>query len=248
MIKTYQSIDKAIGDTPLVEIRGLNPNSRIRIFAKLEYFNPGGSIKDRVAAYMIEQAERRGELTKDKVILEATSGNTGIGLALVAASKGYGLCLAMPESASEERKRILKALGAELVLTPANQRTDGAIEVAYNLMRENPDRYFCTDQFNNADNVGAHYHGTGEEIWRQTEGRVTVVVATLGTSGTAMGVSKRLKEYNPAVRIVGVEPYLQHRIQGLKNMKESYRPGIYDRNRLDEKINILDEDAFEMTR
>jgi len=248
MINTYNSIDKAIGDTPLVEIRGLNPSSKVRIFAKLEYFNPGGSIKDRVAAYMIEQAERRGELTKDKVILEATSGNTGIGLALVAASKGYRLCLTMPESASEERKRILKALGAELVLTPANLRTDGAIEVAYNLMRENPDKYFGTDQFNSADNVGAHYHGTGEEIWRQTEGAVTMVVATLGTSGTAMGVSKRLKEYNPAVRIVGVEPYLQHRIQGLKNMKESYRPGIYDRSRLDEKVNILDDDAFEMAR
>ena len=248
MIKTYQSIDKAVGNTPLVEIRRLNPNNRIRIFAKLEYLNPGGSIKDRVAVHMIEQAEKRGELTKDKVILEATSGNTGIGLALVAASKGYRLCLAMPESASEERKRILRALGAELVLTPANQRTDGAIEVAYHLMREHPDRYFCTDQFNNADNVGAHYHGTGEEIWRQTEGNVTMVVATLGTSGTAMGISRRLKEYNPAVRIVGVEPYLQHRIQGLKNMKESYMPGIYDRNRLDEKINILDEDAFEMAR
>ena len=248
MINTYHSIDKAIGNTPLVEIRGLNPSSKVRIFAKLEYFNPGGSIKDRVAAYMIEQAERRGELTKDKVILEATSGNTGIGLALVAASKGYRLCLTMSESASEERKRILKALGAELVLTPANLRTDGAIEVAYNLMRENPDKYFGTDQFNNADNVGAHYHGTGEEIWRQTEGAVTMVVATLGTSGTAMGISKRLKEYNPAVRIVGVEPYLQHHIQGLKNMKESYRPGIYDRSRLDEKVNILDEDAFEMAR
>ena len=248
MIKTYHSIDKAIGDTPLVEIRGLNPSSKVRIFAKLEYFNPGGSIKDRVAAHMIEQAERRGELTKDKVILEATSGNTGIGLALVAASKGYRLCLTMPESASEERKCILKALGAELVLTPANLRTDGAIEVAYNLMRENPDKYFGTDQFNSADNVGAHYHGTGEEIWRQTEGAVTMVVATLGTSGTAMGISKRLKEHNPTVRIVGVEPYLQHRIQGLKNMKESYRPGIYDRSRLDEKINILDEDAFEMAR
>jgi cysteinyl-tRNA synthetase len=248
MIKTYRSIDKTIGDTPLVEIRGLNPSSKVRIFAKLEYFNPGGSIKDRVAVHMIEQAERRGELTKDKVILEATSGNTGIGLAMVAASRGYRLCLAMPESASEERKRILKALGAELVLTPANLRTDGAIEVAYNLMRENPDKYFGTDQFNSADNVGAHYYGTGEEIWRQTDGAVTMVVATLGTSGTAMGISMRLKEHNPSVRIVGVEPYLQHRIQGLKNMKESYRPGIYERSRLDEKVNILDEDAFEMTR
>jgi cysteinyl-tRNA synthetase len=248
MIKSYPRIDSTIGNTPLVEIRGLNRSSRVKVFAKLEYFNPGGSIKDRVAAYMIEQAEKRGELTKDKVILEATSGNTGIGLALVAASKGYRLCLAMPESASEERKNILRALGAELVLTPANLRTDGAIEVAYTMMREHPGRYFGTDQFNNADNVAAHYHGTGEEIWRQTEGAVTMVVATLGTSGTAMGISRRLKEYNPAVRIIGVEPYLQHRIQGLKNMKESYRPGIYDRSRLDEKINIQDEDAFEMAR
>jgi cysteinyl-tRNA synthetase len=248
MINTYKSIDRAVGNTPLVEIRRLNPNSKVRIFAKIEYFNPGGSIKDRIASYMIEQAEKRGELTKDKVILEATSGNTGIGLALVAASKGYHLCLAMPESASDERKRILKALGAELILTPAILRTDGAIEVAYNMMRDNPEKYFGTDQFNNADNVGAHYYGTAEEIWRQTEGEVTMVVAALGTSGTAMGISKRLKEHNSAIRIVGVEPYLQHRIQGLKNMKESYQPGIYDRSRLDEKINILDEDAFQMSR
>jgi cysteinyl-tRNA synthetase len=165
MINTYPCIDNTIGHTPLVEIRRLNPNRRVRIFAKLEYFNPGGSIKDRVAVYMIEQAERRGELTKDRVILEATSGNTGIGLALVAAARGYSLCLAMPESASEERKRILKALGAELIFTPASLRTDGAIEVAYNLMREHPDRSFGTDQFNNDDNVMAHYYGTGEEIW-----------------------------------------------------------------------------------
>jgi cysteinyl-tRNA synthetase len=248
MIQTYKSIEGAIGNTPLVEIRRLNPNDRVRIFVKLEYFNPGGSIKDRIALFMIEQAEKRGELTKDKVILEATSGNTGIGLALVAAARGYRVCLTMSESASEERKRILKALGAELILTPANLGTDGAIEVAYKMMRENPERYFGTDQYNNPDNVSAHYHGTGEEIWRQTEGTVTAVVATLGTSGTAMGISRRLKEYDPAIRVVGVEPYLQHRIQGLKNMKESYRPGIFDTSRLDEKIHILDEDAFAMTR
>jgi cysteinyl-tRNA synthetase len=248
MTETYKSIDCAIGNTPLVEIHRLNPSGKVRILAKLEYFNPGGSIKDRVALRMIEQAEKRGELTKDKVILEATSGNTGIGLALVAAARGYRLCLTMAESVSEERKRILKALGAELIFTPANLHTDGAIEAAYALMREHPEKYFGTDQFNNPDNVDAHYLGTGEEIWRQTEGTVTMVVATLGTSGTAMGIARRLKEYNPAVRIVGVEPYLQHRIQGLKNMKESYRPGIYDKSRLDEKVNILDEDAFEMAR
>lgn len=244
----YKSILDSIGNTPLVEIRRLNPSQKVKIFAKLESFNPGGSIKDRIALYMINEAEKRGELSKDKIVLEATSGNTGIGLALVAAAKGYRLCLAMSESASEERKKILKAMGAELYFTPANLGTDGAIEVVYNMMLENPERYFGTDQFNNPDNMMAHYHGTGEEIWQQTGGTVTMVVATLGTTGTAMGISQRLKKYNPDVKIIGVEPYLQHKIQGLKNMKESYRPGIFDKNWLDEKVNILDEDAFEMAR
>jgi len=248
MKRIYKSIIDTIGNTPLVEIRRLNPNEKVKIYAKLESFNPGGSIKDRIALYMINRAEERGELSKDKIILEATSGNTGIGLALIAAAKGYRLCLAMSESASEERKKILKAMGAELYFTPASLGTDGAIEVAYNMMLQNPGKYFGTDQFNNPDNMLAHYYGTGEEIWQQTGGAVTMVVATLGTTGTAMGISKRLKEYNPDIRIVGVEPYLKHKIQGLKNMKESYRPGIYDKNQLDEKINILDEDAFEMAR
>lgn len=237
-----------IGNTPLVEIRKLHPGGRVKICAKLESLNPGGSVKDRTALYMIESAERRGELTREKTILEATSGNTGIGLALIAAMKGYRLMLMMSEAASEERKKILRAMGAELRLTPAALGTDGAIEAAYNLIREHPDRYFLTDQFNNEDNIAAHYHGTAEEIWRQTEGKVTMVVSALGTSGTAMGISKRLKEYNPDIRIIGVEPYLRHKIQGLKNMKESYRPGIFDKNRLDEKINILDEDAFSTAR
>ncbi|MFH1080336.1 MAG: cysteine--tRNA ligase [Pseudomonadota bacterium] len=244
----FHNILHTIGHTPLIEILKLNPNPQVKVFAKMESFNPGGSIKDRVALFMIEGAERRGDLTKEKIILEATSGNTGIGLALVAAAKGYRLCLTMSEAASEERKKILKALGAELFFTPAAQGTDGAIEMAYDLMREYPGKYFCADQFNNADNIAAHYHGTAEEIWHQTEGKVTMVVVALGTTGTAMGVSKRLKELNPQIRIIGVEPYLQHKIQGLKNMKESYQPGIYDRSRLDEKINILDEDAFEMAR
>ncbi|MCX5833709.1 MAG: cysteine--tRNA ligase [Deltaproteobacteria bacterium] len=248
MKETFNDILKAVGDTPLVEIRRLNPSRKVRIYAKLESFNPGGSIKDRTALYMIERAEERGELTKGKVILEATSGNTGIGLAMVAAAKGYRICLTMSESASEERKKILKALGAELRFTAAALGTDGAIEEAYRLMRENPDKYFLADQFNNEDNIAAHYHGTAEEVWRQTEGKVTMVVASLGTSGTAMGLSRKLKEYNPGIHIVGVEPYMGHKIQGLKNMKESYQPGIYDRNRLDEKVNILDEDAFEMAR
>jgi cysteinyl-tRNA synthetase len=248
MKKAYKKFLDSIGNTPLVEIHRLNPNKKVTIFAKLESFNPGGSIKDRVALYMINEAEKRGELSEDKIILEATSGNTGIGLAMIAAAKGYRLCLTMSESASEERKKILKAFGAELIFTPANLGTDGAIEMAYNMMLQQPGKYFGTDQFNNSDNVLAHYDGTGEEIWRQTNGAVTMVVATLGTTGTVMGVSKRLKEYNSDVKIIGVEPYLQHKIQGLKNMKESYRPGIFDKNQMDEKINILDEDAFEMAR
>jgi len=244
----FAGVLETIGNTPLVGIRKLNPNPNVKIYAKLESFNPGGSVKDRPALYMIERAEERGELTRDKVILEATSGNTGIGLAMVAAAKGYRLCLTLSESASEERKKILKALGAELRFTPAALGTDGAIEEAYTLMRENPGKYFLVDQFNNEDNIAAHYHGTAVEIWEQTEGKVTMFVASLGTSGTAMGCAKRLKEYNPAIRVVGVEPYMGHKIQGLKNMKESYRPGIFDRNRLDEKVNILDEDAYEMAR
>ncbi len=248
MKKRYNNILDLIGNTPIVEIRHLNPNKKVTIYAKLEGTNPGGSIKDRIALYMIEKAEERGVLTPEKTILEATSGNTGIGLALVAAVKGYSLTLTMSESASEERKKILKAMGAHLRLTPAELGTDGAIEVAYEMLREEPERYFATDQFNTEDNVMAHYHGTAEEIWQQTDRKVTMVVATLGTSGTVMGISRRLKEYNKDIRIIGVEPYLHHKIQGLKNMKESYRPGIFDKKRLDEKINILDEDAFEMAR
>ncbi len=170
MRELFEGVLKTIGNTPLVEIRKLNPNKNVKIYAKLESFNPGGSVKDRPALYMIETAEERGELTHDKIILEATSGNTGIGLALVAAAKGYRLCLTLSESASEERKKILKALGAELRFTPAALGTDGAIEEAYSIMRENPDKYFLVDQFNNEDNIAAHYHGTAVEIWQQTGG------------------------------------------------------------------------------
>ncbi len=243
-----RSILDAIGNTPLVEIRKLNPNSRVKIFAKLESFNPGGSVKDRPALYMIEAGERSGLLTPEKTVIEATSGNTGIGLALVCSVKGYRLLLIMSEAVSEERRKILKARGAEIHLTPGHLGTDGAIEEAYRLSRENPGRYFMPDQFNNEANWQAHYHSTAREIWEQTRGRVTAVVATLGTSGTLMGVSRRMKQYNPAVRIIGVEPYLGHKIQGLKNMKEAYRPEIFDKGRLDIKINIEDEEAFEMAR
>nr|HID58478.1 cysteine--tRNA ligase [Desulfobacterales bacterium] len=246
--KATSSILDTIGNTPLVEIKSLNPNPNVRLFAKLESFNPGGSVKDRIALSMIEAAEEDGLLNKEKIVLEATSGNTGIGLALVCAVKGYQLLLTMPESVSIERQKILKALGAKLRLTPAHLGTDGAIEEAYRLARKYPETYFMTDQFNNEANWQAHFKGTALEIWEQTGGRITTFVATMGTGGTLMGVSRRLKELNPKIRIVGVEPYLGHKIQGLKNMKESYKPGIFDKTRLDEKVNVEDEESFEMTR
>lgn len=242
------SILNTIGNTPVVEIRNLNPNPRVRIIAKLEYFNPGGSVKDRIALAMIEAGEESGQLTPDKTVIEATSGNTGIGLALVCAVKGYKLLLAMSEAVSIERQKILKARGADILLTPGHLGTDGAIEEVYRLARENPDTYFMADQFNNQANWKAHYHGTAEEIWQQTQGIITTFVATMGTSGTLMGVSRKLKAYNRAIQIVGVEPYLGHKIQGLKNMKEAYCPEIFEKHRLDKKVNIDDEEAFEMTR
>ena len=241
------NILELIGRTPIVRLNRLNPNPRVEIYVKLEYFNPGGSVKDRPALVMIEAAEASGELTPDKTVLEATSGNTGIGLALVCAVKGYRLLLTMPESASTERKKILKGMGAELLLTPAHLGTDGAIEEVYRLSREHPEKYFLADQFNNPDNPAAH-QSTAQEIWEQTDGQVTMVVATLGTSGTAMGLYRYLKEFNPAIRIVAVEPFLGHAIQGLKNMKESYKPGIFDKSQTDEIVNIEDEEAFETAR
>lgn len=243
-----QTLIDHIGQTPLVEIRHLNPNPAVRILAKLEYMNPGGSIKDRAALYMIEAGEKSGELTPEKTVIEATSGNTGIGLALVCAVKGYRLLLAMSESASVERQKILRARGADILLTPGHLGTDGAIEEVYRLVRENPDHYFMTDQFNNPANYLAHQEGTSAEIWQQTQGLVSHLVATLGTCGTVMGLSLGLKAFNPAIQIIAVEPYMGHKLQGLKNLKESYCPEIFDKSRLDEKINIDDEEAFETTR
>ena len=237
-----------IGNTPLVPIRNLLKKEGVEILAKLEYFNPGGSVKDRPALFMIEEAERTGELTKEKTILEATSGNTGIGLALVAAVKGYRILLTMSESVSEERVKILRALGAEIVFTPARLSTDGAIEYVYRLVREDPDKYWLADQFNNEANWKAHYYGTAMEIMEQTGGHLDLIVATMGTTGTLMGLARRFQEIKPEVEIVGVEPYLGHKIQGLKNMKESYRPGIFEKDRLARIVNIDDEEAFQTAR
>ncbi|MBN1422045.1 MAG: cysteine synthase family protein [Planctomycetes bacterium] len=242
------SVLESIGRTPLVGLGRINPNPRVRLLAKLEGANPAGSIKDRPALYMIRRAEAEGLLTPEKTILEATSGNTGIGLAMVAAAKGYGIRLVMPACVSEERRSILRAFGADLVLTQACMRTDGAILRAREIFDEDPDRYFMPDQFSNPANVEAHYETTAPEIWEQTRGEVTEFVAGMGTTGTLMGVSRGLKERNAEVRIIGVEPCPGHAIQGLKNMCESIVPRIYDPSRLDDRVTVSDEDAFRMTR
>lgn len=242
------SIIDSIGNTPLVEIMHMCPVKGVKIFAKLEYMNPGGSVKDRAALFMINAAEKSGELTLDKTVIEATSGNTGIGLAMICAIKGYKVALIMAENASDERKSILRARGAKIILTPGHLGSDGAIEEAYRLARENPDKYFLSDQYNNEANWKAHYDTTGPEIIEQTKGKVSSLVATIGTSGTLMGLSRVLKEHNKEIRVICAEPYLGHKIQGLKNMKESYTPEIFDKNLLDQKINIGDDKAFDTAR
>ena len=247
MTRRANSILELMGETPIVRLNKFTTNPKVEVYVKLEYFNPGGSVKDRPALAMIEAAEASGELVPGKTVIEATSGNTGIGLALVCAVKGYRLLLAMSESASEERKRILRALGAELLLTPPHLGTDGAIEEVYRMARENPEAYFLVDQFNNCHNPASH-QTTAREIWEQTEGRVTHVVATMGTTGTLMGLTHYLKELSPKIRVVGVEPYLGHAIQGLKNLKESYVPGVFVKGVADDIVNVEDEEAFTIAR
>ncbi len=242
------NILQLIGNTPIVSLSRMVPAGKGEIHAKLECMNPGGSVKDRPALSMVEAGEKSGELTKEKILLEATSGNTGIGLAMVCAAKGYRCRLIMPESASIERRQIMLAYGAEIILTPAKRSTDGAIEKAYAMAREHPELYFLTDQFNNPANWQAHYASTGPEIWQQTGGKVTDIITTLGTSGTAMGLSTWFREHHPQVRVIAVEPFLGHKIQGLKNMKESYRPEIFDKSLPHQIVNVADEDAFRTVR
>jgi len=239
----------AIGNTPLVELGNLNAkNPKVRIFAKLEGANPGGSVKDRPAYYMIKKAEESGRLTPDKVIVEPTSGNTGIALAMIAAAKGYRVKLFMPGCVSMERQRILEAFGAEIVLTPSKERTDGAIRRAHKLLNGNSDKYYMPNQFVNENNILAHYETTGPEIFSQTNGQIDVFVAGMGTTGTLMGAGRFLKEKKPDVTLVGVEPTEGHAIQGLKNMRESIVPEIYNPEMLDEKIVLGDDEAYETTR
>jgi len=242
-----RGIVAAIGNTPLVELRNMVAGN-VRILAKLEGHNPGGSVKDRIAKQMILAAEESGELTPDRVVLEATSGNTGIGLAMVGAAKGYKVELTMPQCVSMERRRILEAFGAEVVLTPPEEGTDGAIRKAHATLAENPNRYFMPDQFSNPANVEAHRTATGPEILRDTDGNVDVIVAGMGTTGTLMGIAACMAEHAPHVRVVGVEPRLGHSVQGLKNMSEAIVPKIYDPGMLDDKLSMEDEEAFTATR
>ncbi len=242
-----ENVLQLIGKTPLVKINSLNENPDVTLAIKLEGYNPGGSIKDRAAYYMIKGAEERGELTKDKIIIEPTSGNTGIGLAMVATFKGYRIKVTMAENMSIERRRILEAFGAEVILTPACQGTDGAIEKALEIFAENPGVYYMPNQFNNLDNALAHYETTAPEIWRQTDGKITHFVAGMGTTGTLMGVSKKLKELNPDIKIIAAEPYPDHKIQGLKNMQEAIVPKLLDRDCIDRIIKVEDDDAISIT-
>lgn len=247
---TTISVLDAIGNTPLVEInRMLDPKENgVRILAKLEGSNPGGSVKDRPAYYMIKKAIESGELTKDKIILEPTSGNTGIGMAMIASAMGYRIKLTMPACVSEERRSILIAMGAELELTPGCDKTDGAITRAHHIVEHFHEQYFMPNQFGNPANWLAHYETTAPEIVRDTGGEVDTFVAGMGTTGTLMGCSRYFREHNPRTKVIGVEPTLNHRIQGLKNMNESIVPAIYDPALLDGKLECSDDDAFDTTR
>jgi cysteine synthase B len=244
----FNSILDTIGNTPLVEINRLNPNPNVKIFAKLEGFNPTGSIKDRIAYKMLEQAELDGSLTKDKIIIEPTSGNTGISLAMIGAVKGYRVQIVMSSAVSIERQKMIKAFGGEIILTDASLGTDGAIMKSRELIAENPGIYFNPNQFSNEYNKLAHYGTTAQEIWYQSGGEVTHFVSSVGTSGTIMGVGMRLKSFRPYIKIIEAQPVKGHYIQGLKNMEEAIVPQIYDISQIDESIMIDTEEAYEMAR
>ncbi len=244
----YEDILQAIGNTPMIKINHINTNKNVTIYAKLEGFNPTGSIKDRIALKMISQAEAEGRLVKGKTIIEPTSGNTGIGLAMIALVKGYALEIVMSEAVSIERRKMIQAFGAKVILTEPHLGTDGAIRKARQLVKENPDKYFMPDQFSNKYNKLAHYKTTAEEIWRDTNGKLDYFVSSLGTSGTIMGVGMGLKENNPHIKIVSAQPVKEHYIQGLKNMEEAIVPAIYNPDDIDETIMVESENAFAMAR
>ncbi len=240
------SVVEQIGNTPLLRLRDPAIPPRVEVYAKLEFFNPGGSVKDRPARRMIEDGEQDGSLGPGKVILDSTSGNTGIAYAMIGAAKGYRVKLAMPANVSRERKAILAAYGAEVVYTDPGELSDGAIREARRIYEADPDRYFKPDQYNNPANWYAHRDTTAPEIWEQTQGRVTHFVATIGTSGTLMGAGRGLREFNPAVQIIAAQPAEPfHGIEGLKHMESSIVPGIYDEALLDYEIPIDTDDAYD---
>jgi S-sulfo-L-cysteine synthase (O-acetyl-L-serine-dependent) len=239
-----------IGRTPLVRLARIDAEvPGVEIYGKAEWFNPGGSVKDRAALAMILDGERAGRLTPGKIILDATSGNTGIAYAMIGAARGYRVRLCLPANANEERKRILGIYGAELILTDPAEGSDGAIRVARDTFAGDPDAYFYPDQYNNPCNWLAHYNGTGVEIWEQTNGQVTHFVAALGTTGTFVGVGRRLKDYNAGVRLVSVEPDSPfHGLEGMKHLETAIVPGIFDETLADDRVEASTEEAYAMAR
>lgn len=248
MEKGKHNLLNAIGNTPLIELININKNKNVKILCKFEGANPSGSIKDRSAYYMIKKAEETGELTKSKTIVEPTSGNTGIAIAMIGAVKGYKVKLVMPECVSSERKKTLEAFGAEVILTKGKHQIDVSIKKALQIAKKNPEKYYMPNQYENENCVLAHYETTGPEIFSQTNGNIDVFTAGIGTGGTVIGTGRYLKKKNPKIRIVGIEPAKNHSIQGLKNMEESIVPKIYKPEELDEKIIVEDEEAFKTAR
>lgn len=237
-----------IGSTPMVRINRLSSNPNVNIYAKLEGFNPTGSIKDRIALRMVETAEREGRLRKGHTIIEPTSGNTGIGLAIAGIVKGYPVEIVMSSAVSIERRKIIRSYGAKVILTPADEGTDGAIRLARKMVAENPDKYFMPDQFANAANYMAHYERTAIEIWQACGGQIDYFVSAVGTSGTLMGVSRFLRIMKPDIKVICAHPTRGHYIQGLKNMEEAIVPDIYDESLIDSQEMIDSEEAIDMAR
>ncbi len=245
------SLESAIGNTPLIRLRTITEDlpENVEIYAKAEFMNPGGSVKDRAALAMITAGEQSGELTKDKTILDATSGNTGIAYAMIGAARGYQVALTLPKNASPERKRILKLYGAEIIETDRMQGTDGAQIKAKELVAEYPGKYFYPDQYNNENNWKAHYDTTAPEIWAQTNGRITHFLAGLGTTGTFIGTARRLKEFNSNIQTISMQPDSPlHGLEGMKHLETAIVPGIYDAKTADENVEVATEDAQNMTR
>jgi S-sulfo-L-cysteine synthase (O-acetyl-L-serine-dependent) len=249
-ISDPSSILAAIGHTPLLEIRNIpDQNENVRIFAKAEWFNPGGSIKDRPALNMLLEGEKTGKLTRNKTIIDATSGNTGIAYAMIGSALGYKVMLAIPSNASLERKKTLRAYGAEIIETDPLAGTDGAQELVREMVEAEPGRYFYPDQYNNPSNWLAHYNSTAIEIWNQTKGRVTHFVAGLGTTGTFIGISRRLKELNPSISCISFQPDSPlHGLEGLKHLPTSIVPGIYDATIADDRMTVSTDDAYKMMK